>query len=56
MLEPQLSEAEEFDLVKTCTDAVYRLPVSIMRDDKSSKGKSEAVRKEVRYMYNLDMM
>jgi hypothetical protein len=46
MLEPQLSEAEEFDLVKTCTDAVYNLPISTMRDDKSSKGKSEAARKE----------
>eukprot|EP00118_Oscarella_pearsei_P020078 m.216312 g.216312 ORF g.216312 m.216312 type:complete len:1058 (+) comp39860_c0_seq3:99-3272(+) len=47
MLEPLLNEADEFDLIKTCTDAVYRLPSAhSLHDEKSSKGKSEAVKKD----------
>lgn len=48
MLDPQLTEADEFDLIKTCTDAVYRLPrVETLHDDKVTKGKSEATKKDV---------
>ena len=47
MLEPHLSEAEEFELIKTCTDAVFKLPAGGILHDEKSKGKSDVVRKEV---------
>ena len=38
-LDPKLSEAEEFDLIKTATDCVYPLPID---GGGTKKGKEEA--------------